>query len=84
MKTLATCTHGQDMFIAVKNACIHSGLDLKHLWGICMTVHLPPQVTKRDLLQDFWITCPMNMTIKNSSTFTALSTIKYYVPNPLL
>ena len=35
MKTLATRTRGEDTFIAVKNACIRSGLDLKYLRGIC-------------------------------------------------
>ena len=35
METLATCTRGEDIFIAVKNACICSGLDLKYLRGIC-------------------------------------------------
>ena len=34
METLATRTRGEDIFIAVKNACIRSGLDLKYLWGI--------------------------------------------------
>ena len=31
METLATRTRGEDTFIAVKNACICSGLDLKYL-----------------------------------------------------
>ena len=35
METLATRTRGKDVFIAVKNAYIHSGLDLKYLRGIC-------------------------------------------------
>ena len=35
METLATCTHGEDTFIADKNTCIRSGLDLKYLQGIC-------------------------------------------------
>ena len=35
METLATRTRGEDIFIAVKNACIRSGLDLKYLRGIC-------------------------------------------------
>ena len=35
VKTLATRTRGEDIFIAVKNACIRSGLDLKYLRGIC-------------------------------------------------
>ena len=35
METLATRTRGEDIFIAVKNACIRSGLDLKYRWGIC-------------------------------------------------
>ena len=35
METLAARTRGEYIFIAVKNACIHSGLDLKYLWGIC-------------------------------------------------
>ena len=36
METLATRTRAEDLFIAVKNACIRSGLDLKYLRGICM------------------------------------------------
>ena len=35
METLATRTHWEDIFIAVKNACIRSELDLKYLRGIC-------------------------------------------------
>ena len=35
METLATRTREEDIFIAVKNACIRSGLDLKYLRGIC-------------------------------------------------
>ena len=35
METLATRTRGEDILIAVKNACIRSGLDLKYLRGIC-------------------------------------------------
>ena len=35
METLATRTRGEDIFIAVKNACIRSGLDLKYLRDIC-------------------------------------------------
>ena len=35
METLATRTRGEDPFIAIKNASIRSGLDLKYLWGIC-------------------------------------------------
>ena len=35
METFATRTHGEDIFIAVKNACFRSGLDLKYLRGIC-------------------------------------------------
>ena len=35
METLATRTRGEDIFIAVKKACIRSGLDLKYLLGIC-------------------------------------------------
>ena len=34
METLATRIRGEDIFIAVKNACIRSGLDLKYLRGI--------------------------------------------------
>ena len=41
METLATRTRGEDIFIAIKNACIRSGLDLKYLRGICTTVRLP-------------------------------------------
>ena len=35
METLATRTRGEDIFIALKNTCIRSGLDLKYLLGIC-------------------------------------------------
>ena len=35
METLATRTRGEDIFIAVKNACIRSELNLKYLRGIC-------------------------------------------------
>ena len=35
METLATHTRGEGILIAVKNACIRSGLDLKYLWSIC-------------------------------------------------
>ena len=35
MKTLATRTREKGIFIAVKNSCIPSGLDLKYLWAIC-------------------------------------------------
>ena len=35
METLATRIRGEDTFIAVKNACIRSGLDLKYLRFIC-------------------------------------------------
>ena len=35
MEALATRTPGEDIFIAVKNACIHPRLDLKYLRGIC-------------------------------------------------
>ena len=35
METLATCYREEDIFIAVKNACIRFGLDLKYLRGIC-------------------------------------------------
>ena len=34
METLTTRTRGEDIFIAVKNACIRSGLDLKYLRSI--------------------------------------------------
>ena len=34
METLATRIRGEDIFIAIKNASIRSGLDLKYLWGI--------------------------------------------------
>ena len=36
METLATHTRGEDIYIAMKNACNRSGLDLKNFWGICM------------------------------------------------
>ena len=35
METLASRTCREDIFIAVKNACIHSRVDLKYLQGIC-------------------------------------------------
>ena len=35
METLATRTRGEDIFIAVKNACIRSKLDLKYFRGTC-------------------------------------------------
>ena len=35
METLATRTRGEDIFIAVKNVYVRSGLDLKYLRGIC-------------------------------------------------
>ena len=35
METLATRTRRENIFIAVKNACIRYGLDLKYLRGIC-------------------------------------------------
>ena len=41
METQVTRTRGEDLFIAVKNACIRSVLDLKYLRGICTTVRLP-------------------------------------------
>ena len=34
METLASRTRGEDIFIALKNACVRSGLDLKYLRGI--------------------------------------------------
>ena len=34
MESLAARIRGKDIFIAVKNACIRSGLDLKNLWDI--------------------------------------------------
>ncbi|KRZ80121.1 General transcription factor II-I repeat domain-containing protein 2 [Trichinella papuae] len=35
METLTTSTHGKDIFLAVKRACIKFGVDLKNLRGIC-------------------------------------------------
>ena len=35
MERLATRSCGEDIFIAVKKACIRPGLDLKYLRGIC-------------------------------------------------
>ena len=35
METLAICTRGEDIFIAVEHACIRFGLDLKNLRAIC-------------------------------------------------
>ncbi|KAG8225058.1 hypothetical protein J437_LFUL000036 [Ladona fulva] len=35
METLTTHTRGEDIFVAVKKACIQSGVDLKNLRGIC-------------------------------------------------
>ena len=41
MESLVPRTRGEGIFIAVKNACIRSGLDLKYLRGICTKVRLP-------------------------------------------
>ena len=41
METLATRTRGEDIFIAVKNACIRSGLDLNTFGAFARTVRLP-------------------------------------------
>ena len=84
METLVTRTGGQGIFIAVKNACIRSRLDLNYLRGFCTDSAPARTSNQRDLLQDSRITCPTNMTIKNSSLFTALSTRKHYVSNLLL
>ncbi|KAG8232765.1 hypothetical protein J437_LFUL012904 [Ladona fulva] len=35
METLTTHTRGEDIFLAVKKACIQSDVDLKNLRGIC-------------------------------------------------
>ena len=35
MKTPATRTRGEDIFIAVKNTCMRKGADLKNLRDIC-------------------------------------------------
>ncbi|KRZ65115.1 hypothetical protein T10_3380 [Trichinella papuae] len=35
METLATRTRGEDIFLAVKRACIKFGVDFKSLRGIC-------------------------------------------------
>ena len=35
METLSSCTRGEDIFDAAKNACIKNGLELKNLRGIC-------------------------------------------------
>ena len=35
METLSSCTRGEDIFVAAKNACIKNGLELKNLRGIC-------------------------------------------------
>ena len=82
METLATRNRGEDISIAVKNACIRSGLDLKYLRGICTDGAPAMTVNQQGFVTRFWITCPTNMTM-NSSTFTALSARKHYVPNPL-
>ena len=84
METLATRTRGEDIFIAVKSDCIRSGLDLKYLRGICTDGAPAMTGNQQGFVKSFWITCSTNMTIKNSSTFNALSTRKHYVPNPLL
>ena len=41
MESLATRTRGKDIFVAIKNACIRTGLDLKYLRGICTDGELP-------------------------------------------
>ena len=82
METLATRTRGEHIFIAVKNASICSGLDLKYLRGIC--TEGAPAMTGNQQGFVSRITRPTNMTTKNSSIFTALSTTKHHVPNPLL
>ena len=43
METLATRNRGEDIFIAVKNACIQSEFDLKYLRGI--RTHGTPSIT---------------------------------------
>ena len=35
METLSSCTRGEDMIVAAKNACIRNGKELKNLHGIC-------------------------------------------------
>ena len=35
METLSSRTRGEDILLAIKNACIRNGLDLKNLRGIC-------------------------------------------------
>ena len=34
-ETLSSRTRGENIFVAVKNICLHDGLDLKNLVGIC-------------------------------------------------
>ena len=66
MKTLATRTRGEDMFIAVKNACIRSGLDLKYLPGICTDGAPVTTGNQQGFVTRFLDDVSTNMTIKNS------------------
>ena len=84
METLATRTRREDILIAVKNAYIRSGLELKYLRGICTDGAPVMTGNQQGFATRFSDYVPTNMTIKNSSTFTALSTRKHYVPNSLL
>ena len=53
METLATRTRGEDIFIAVKNACIRSRLGLKYLRGICMDGAPAMTVNKQGIVTRF-------------------------------
>ena len=84
METLATHTRGEDIFIAVKNACICSGLDLKYLQGICMDSSPAMTGNRQGFVTRFSDYVSSKYENKNSSTFIALSTRRHHVPNPLL
>ena len=54
MKTLATRTSGEDIFIAVKNAGIPSGLDLKYRRGICTNGAPAMTGNQQGFVTGFW------------------------------
>ena len=76
METLSSRTCGEDIFNAVKGACIRKKLNLKNLRGIC-TDGVPAMTgSVRGLCHDFLNTFPRNLTTTNSPIFIALSTKK--------
>ena len=83
VETLATRTRGEDILIAVKNACILSGLDLKHLWGIC-TDSAPAMTGNRQrFVTGFSDYVSNEYGNKELINLHCISTRKHYVPNPL-